>query len=118
MFTVGLNVDNYYRLYVSGGNLFGLKKIGSVKTTLFTMPYDPVNHRLLRIRHDAVANTVILETAPSTGSGPGTWTQLYNQSWNSAVQLPNTLFEVKGGTWQPEANAAGKVIFDNFLVTR
>ena len=63
MFTVGLNVDNYYRLYVSGGNLFGLKKIGTVKTTLFTIPYDPVNHRFLRIRHDAVANTVILETA-------------------------------------------------------
>lgn len=25
---------------------------------------------------------------------------------------------LKGRTWQPEANAAGKVIFDNFVMTR
>lgn len=118
MFTVGLNVDNYYRLYVSGGNLFGLKKIGAIKTTLFTIPYDAVNHRFLRIRHDAATNCVILETAPSSGSGPGTWVQRYNQLWSSSVQLANTVFELKGGTWQPETNAAGKVIFDNLLVTK
>jgi hypothetical protein len=28
MFTIGLDVDNYYRIYVSAGNLIGLKKIG------------------------------------------------------------------------------------------
>jgi hypothetical protein len=76
-----------------------------------------VNHRFFRIRHDATANTMILET-PRNGSGPGTWTQRYNQLWNSGVQLTATLFEFKGGTWQSEANAAGKVIFDDFLVTR
>jgi len=28
------------------------------------------------------------------------------------------LFELKGGTWQPEANAAGKAIFDNFKAAK
>ena len=115
MFTIGPNVDNYYRLYVSGGNLIGQTKIGGTKTTLFTISYDAVNHRYLRIRHQA--GTMIMETAPSNGSAPGTWTQQYNQLWSSSVTLTALLFEVKGGTWQAEANAAGKVIFDNFLAT-
>src|SRR6185295_4874050 len=53
MFTIGNSVDAYYRLYVSGGTLFGQRKIGANKTTLFSLPYDPVNHRFLRIRHVA-----------------------------------------------------------------
>jgi hypothetical protein len=48
MFTVGNDVNNYYRLYVSEGMLYGLRKIGGGKTTLFSLPYDPVNHRFLR----------------------------------------------------------------------
>jgi len=118
MFTIGSNVDNYYRIYVTAGNLIGLKKIGGTKTTLFTVSYDAVNHRYLRIRHDAATSSVILETAPNSGSGPGTWVQQFAQLWNSSVPVTSALFEIKGGTWQAEANAAGKVIFDNFLVTR
>ena len=118
MFTVGYDVDNYYRIYVSEGNLIGLKKIGGVKTTLFTLSYDATNHRFLRIRHDAIMNNVVLETAPNSGMGPGSWTQRYSETWNSAVPLSAILFEMKGGTWQPETNAPGKGIFDNFLVSR
>jgi hypothetical protein len=114
MFTVGYDVNNYYRIYVSEGNLIGLKKIGGVKTTLFTLSYNATNHRYLGIRHDAATNSVVLETAPSTGTGPGSWTQRYSEGWNSAVQLSATLFELKGGTSQPETNPPGKVIFDNF----
>ena len=116
MFTIGLNVDNYYRIYVSGGQLIGLKKIAGTKTTLFSINYDAVNHRFLRIRHQA--GSMIMETAPANGSAPGTWTQQYSQMWSSSVVLTSTVFEVKGGTWQAEANAAGTVIFDNFVFKR
>jgi subtilisin-like proprotein convertase family protein len=114
MFTIGNNVDNYYRIYENGGSLFGLKKIGGVKTTLFTVSYNSTNHRFLRIRHNATTNSVVLETAPSTGSGPGTWTQQFTEPWDASVQLSSMIFEIKGGTFQSETNAPGKVIFDNF----
>lgn len=118
MLTVGYSVDNYYRLYVSGGNLIGQKKISGVKTTLFTLSYDSLNHRYLRIRHDSTTNSVVLETAPSNGAGPGVWVQRHIQPWNSLVQLSTIQLELKGGTWQAEINAPGKVIFDNFLLAR
>ncbi|MFN2530968.1 MAG: IPT/TIG domain-containing protein [Pyrinomonadaceae bacterium] len=118
MFTVGYSVDNLYRIYVSQGNLIGLKKIGGVKTTFFTLPYDANNHRFLRIRHDAATNSVVIETAPTTGTGPGTWTKRYAETWSSSVPLSAIQFELKGGTWQAETNAPGKVIFDSFLFSR
>ena len=116
MFTIGPNVDNYYRIYVSGGQLIGQRKVAGTKTTLFTITYVPADHRFLRIRHSA--GSMIMETAPTNGSGPGTWTPQYIQIWSSSVLLTSTYFEVKGGTWQAEANAAGKVIFDNFIAYR
>jgi hypothetical protein len=118
MFTVGYSVDNFYRIYVSGGNLIGQKKIGGVKTTLFTLSFDATNHRFWRIRHDAATNSVVLETAPTTGTGPGTWAVRYSESWNSSVELSTIQLELKGGTSQPESNAPGRVIFDNFLFSR
>lgn len=118
MFTVGYDVNNYYRIFVEAGTLKGVKKIGGVITTVFTLSYDSTNHRFWRIRHDAGTNSLVLETAPSAGSGPGTWTTRYSETWNSAVQLSQIQFELKGGTWQTEPNAPGKVIFDNFLISR
>ncbi|MCA1579188.1 MAG: hypothetical protein LC794_17705 [Acidobacteria bacterium] len=114
MFTIGKDVDYYYRIYVNAGNLIGQRKIGGVKTTLFTIPYDPVNHRFWRIRHDSVTGGVTLDTATGNGGAPGPWVQRYSEIWNASVSLGAIIFEVKGGTWQIEANAPGKVIFDNF----
>ena len=54
MFTIGNDVTAYYRMYVSAGNLIGLRKIGGTKTTLFSITYDTTNHRFLRIRHDSL----------------------------------------------------------------
>jgi hypothetical protein len=114
MFTVGNNADNYYRIYVSAGNLIGLRRIGGTKTTLFTIPFDPTNHRFLRIRHNAGGLT--MDTAPANGGIPGAWVQRYGEMWNGAVSLTSVIFEMKGGTWKAEGNAPGKVIFDNFRV--
>ena len=100
MFTVGANVDAYYRIYVSDGKLFGQRKIGATKTTFFTIPYDPVTHRFLRIRHDATTGKATLDTAPNNGGAPGTWVERYSETWHASIPLTTTLFEMKGGTWQ------------------
>src|SRR6185503_8249721 len=115
MFTVGYSVTAYYRMRVSAGTLTGVRNIGGTKTTLFSISYNSTNHRFLRIRHTA-AGAVTLDTAPANGSAPGTWTQQYSEVWSSSIQRDATQFEVKGGTFQVEANAPGKVIFDNFEV--
>ena len=116
MFTIGSDVNNYYRLYVSSGNLVGQKRISGTKTTLFTTTYSSTNHRFLRIRHDASTGNVTLDTATGSSGVPGSWTQQYSETWNSNVVKTAMYFEVKGGTSQVEANAPGIVIFDNFEV--
>jgi endonuclease/exonuclease/phosphatase family metal-dependent hydrolase len=116
MFTIGTNVDNYYRLYVSAGNLVGEKKIGGSKSTLFTIAYDSTNHRFLRIRHDSTTGAVTLDTATGSSGAPGTWTQRYTETWNTSISLSSIIFEVKGGTSVIQQSAPGKVIFDNFVV--
>jgi hypothetical protein len=90
--------------------------MAGTKTTLFSISYDAVNHRYLRIRHQA--GSLIMETAPANDSGPGTWTPQYSSLWSSLVTVTGVYFEIKGGTWQSEANAPGKVIFDNFMATK
>jgi hypothetical protein len=119
MFTIGKDVDNYYRIYVEAGVLYLLKRIQATKTTLATRTYDSVNQRYLRIRHDSTSGAVVFEAAPDNGGVPGTWTVLYSEAWNTTnVSLTAIIFELKGGTWQSETNAAGKVIFDNFKAAR
>ena len=115
MFTIGNSVTAYYRIYEEGGTLRGIRNIGGTKTTLFSITYNSTNHRFWRIRHDSSSGNVTLDTAPGSGGVPGTWTQQYTETWNSNIDTTLTYFEVKGGTFQVEANAPGKVIFDNFV---
>jgi hypothetical protein len=119
MLTVGKDVNGYYRIYVEGGSIIFQKRIGSSKVTLLTAPYNPTNDRYWRIRHESASGKVIFETAPDSGGSPGTWTVRFNEPWNTAtIPLGAILFELKGGTWQSEANAPGKVIFDNFRAAK
>ena len=118
-FTIGLNVDNCYRMYVESGNLIVQSKIGAAKQTLLTIAYNPTNHAFWRIRHDSSTGLVVFEVAPSNAGAPGTWVQLFSQAWNtSAVPLSSVNFELKGGTWRIEANNPGTVIFDNFRAAK
>jgi phosphoesterase family protein/IPT/TIG domain-containing protein/phospholipase D-like protein len=118
-YTLGLNVDNCYRMYVESGNLILQKKIGGAKTTLMTVTFNAANHAFWRIRHDAISGQVVFETAPSNAGTPGTWSQAYAESWNtSAVPLSTVTFELKGGTWRVEGNNPGTVIFDNFKAAK
>jgi len=119
MFTIGRDVDNYYRIFVESGTLVLQKKIATVKATLLTASYNSVNHRYWRIRHDQATNKVVFEVAADSGGGPGSWTQIYNEAWStSGIPLGAVQVELKGGTWQVEVNAGGKVIFDNFKLAK
>jgi acid phosphatase len=118
-FTIGLNVDNCYRMYVESGNLILQKKIGGAKSTMLTVTFNSTNHAFWRIRHDAVSGQVVFEAAPSNAGTPGAWTVLYSEPWNtSSVPLSAVTFELKGGTWRIEGANPGTVIFDNFKAAK
>jgi len=118
-YTIGLNVDNCYRMYVEAGNLIVQRKIGGAKQTLASITFNATNHAFWRIRHDAVSGQVIFETAPSNAGSPGAWTLVFSEPWNtSAIPLSAVSFELKGGTWRLESNAPGTVIFDNFRAAK
>ena len=118
-YTIGLNVDNCYRMYFESGNLILQKKIGGAKSTLLTVTFNSTNHVFWRLRHDAISGQVVFETAPANTGAPGTWTQLHAEAWNtSAVPLSSVMFELKGGTWRIEGSNPGTVIFDNFKAAK
>ena len=118
-FTVGLNVDNCYRMYVESGNLIMQKKIGGSKSTMLTVTFNATNQAFWRIRHDAISGQIVFETAPANAGAPGTWTMLYSEPWNTAsVPLNNVLLELKAGTWRIEGANPGTVIFDNFKAAK
>ena len=118
MFTIGGDVNNYYRIFLEGSSLMFQKRIGGTKFTLMTAAFSPSNDRFWRIRHESATSKVFFETAPDAGGAPGSWTVRYNEPWNAAIPLGAMLFEIKGGTWQSEANQPGKVIFDNFRAAK
>jgi len=119
MFTIGIDANNYYRIYVEEGLFICQAKIGGSKRNIFVTAYSPASHRYWRIRHDSIGGNVVFETATDNGGTPGTWTLRASEPWNTAaVPLGALLFELKGGTWQPEPTAPGVVIFDNFRAAR
>jgi endonuclease/exonuclease/phosphatase family metal-dependent hydrolase len=115
MFTIGNDGNNFYRMYVEGGNLTIQKKIQGAKTVLLTTAYDATNFKFLRIRHDSSSGNVSFETAPDTGGTPGAWAARYSELWNTSwIPLAAVQFELKAGTWQAESSSPGAVVFDNF----
>jgi von Willebrand factor A domain-containing protein 7 len=108
------NFLGYYQIRVSHGSLIGVKNILGNETILFSIPYDPVAHRFLRIRHNSATGNVVFDTAPGNGSLPGTWVQRYSEPWNSTLAFNGFQFEMRGGTLGAESNQPGKAIFDNF----
>jgi hypothetical protein len=119
MLTLGRDVNGYYRIYVEGGSIIFQKRLAGSKFTLLTASYNAANDAYWRIRNDAASGNVIFETAPDNNGLPGTWAVRFTESWNTtAIPLSTVRFEIKGGTWQAESNAPGKVLFDNFKAAR
>jgi hypothetical protein len=119
MLTIGQDVNNYYRIFVEAGTLYVQKRVQGSKATLSSRAYNATAHRYWRIRHDQASGAVVFEVAADNAGVPGSWTTLYSESWNTgSIPLTAVLFELKAGTWKSEANAAGKVIFDNFKAAK
>jgi len=115
MLTVGNDINDYYRIYVESGNLICQRRAAGAKTTLSVTPYNPGGERFLRIRNDSLSGNAIFEVAPDAGGGsPGAWTQVYSEHWSTSIALTGMIFEIKAGTWQPETQSPGTIIFDNF----
>jgi hypothetical protein len=119
MLTIGRDVNGYYRIYVEGGSIFFQKRVAGAKVTLLSATYNAANDRYWRIRHEASSGRVIFETAADNGGVAGSWVVRYSEVWNnSAIPLSGVIMELKGGTWQSESNAPGRVIFDNFRAAK
>jgi len=118
MLTVGPDVNDFYRIYIESGDLIIQRKAGGTKAVLASQPYDAVSQKFLRIRHDGTTGSAVFETAPDNGGVPGAWSTIFSEAWNSSITLAGTIFEIKAGTWQPEANAPGAAVFDNFRAAR
>ena len=119
MFTLGLDANNYYRIYVEEGILICQAKIGGVKRNLFTSAYSPTVHHFWRVRHDVATGNVVFETASDSPDVAASWIVRYSERWDTAsVPLSSVLLELKAGTWQVETATPGTVIFDNFKTAK
>jgi len=119
MFTIGIDANNYYRIYVEEGILICQSKIAGIKRNLFTSAYNSVSHRFWRIRHEPSTGNVVFETASDNPDVVGSWVARYSERWDTAsVPLSSIVFELKAGTWQVEAAAPGTVIFDTFKAAK
>jgi hypothetical protein len=121
MFAAGSDGSNYYRWYVSAGQLVAERRIAGTKKTVLAGTYDPAAHQFLRIRGDLNAATgttdVVFETAPNAGGAPGTFTEFYREPWDARVIPGAVKFELKAGTSDAIASP-GSVRFDNFMASR
>ena len=119
MFTLGIDANNYYRIYVEEGILICQSKTAGTKRNLFSTAYNSVTHRYWRIRHDQSTGNVVFETASDNPGQAGSWVVLYSEGWaTAAIPVASVQFELKAGTWQAEASSPGAVVFDNFKVVR
>jgi hypothetical protein len=109
MLAAGFDGNNYYRAWINNGTLAFHKTIGGTKQTLFSTPYNPTQHRFLKISH--VGGNVVFSTAPSAGS----WTNHASEAWNtSAVPIGTVRFELKAGAAGSDSGTRSAQ-FDDFL---
>jgi endonuclease/exonuclease/phosphatase family metal-dependent hydrolase len=119
MFGMVKDSKNFYRWYHTGNDLVVEKKVAGAKTTLASLQYAPTAHQYLRIRKAANAITgtydVVFETAPENAGVPGTWTERFRDTWDTAISAAALRVELKAGTSSAEV-APGSVYWDNVRV--
>jgi hypothetical protein len=113
LFSAAEDDQNHYRIFVAGGTLFFEKKVAGTKTTLGSVTFNATDHAYWRIRHDAVADAVVFETAPTAA---GNWTT--RQTAARQLALAAVYFELRAGTPGVQSAPPGTVVFDDFHAAR
>jgi hypothetical protein len=108
-YTIGLNVDNCYRMYVESGNLIVQSKIGGVKGTVLTIAYNATSHAFWRIRHDAGRDRCLRGGAGKRWRARHLGVTDLDCVEHFCDSLASVNFELKGGTWRTEVNNPGTV---------
>lgn len=98
------------RATVSAGNVYFQSEKAGVTTSAF-VPFDPVAHHMLRIRHDVASDEIVWETS-ATGTA---WTEQRRVA--RPFPLTDVRAEIEGGSYQPEADP-GEAIVDDFYFAR
>ena len=106
-FTLSIDANNWYRFKVENGTLYFYQDVGGNKTEV-TVPYDPTQHKWLRLRHDSL-DRIIWETSADGIN----WTARRTQQ--RALSITALNIELQAGTYQSE-KSPGKAIFDNFTL--
>lgn len=115
IFSVSANGTNHYRWVIQNGWLRADETLDSESPSqprtsnswVWVLAYHPVNHRYLRIRHDAVSDRIFWEVSADRVS----WNSLRNAPRRFPVQ--SIRVELYAGTYGPVA-APGVAKFDNF----
>ncbi|HEU0076631.1 MAG TPA: hypothetical protein VFQ76_03215, partial [Longimicrobiaceae bacterium] len=95
---------HYVQLSVRAGQLECLQVVGGSRTVLEHVPYDPVEHRWLRLRE--WAGTTYWETSPDAAA----WRTLHGRPNPIAL----TIVQLQFGTRVPSVPSPGVAVFDNF----
>jgi hypothetical protein len=98
------------RTTVSAGNLyFQSENTGVTSGTFIT--FDPVAHKVVRIRHDAGPDQIVWETSPDGA----TWTEQRRVARPFALAAARA--EIEGGTYRVETDS-GEAIVDDFVFAK
>jgi len=112
----GPNENYCYMAFLDGGTgqLNLLKWVNGSYSSTGNTAYDSSAHAWVRLRHDAVTNTVKLDVAPSSASNPpasGDWSNLYSAAWDGNVPAVRGKVALGTGTFGSVASPV-TVYFD------
>jgi hypothetical protein len=101
--------NNYFLIDAGAGSLVLRSMVGGINNQT-VLTFDPVAQRHWRIRHDAVANTIIFETS----ADGNTWTN--RKTAAVGFSLTSLRFYLYAGAWGTGNGAPGAAKYDNFLL--
>lgn len=111
IFYIGSDSNNGFLIMEEDGQMFFMTKIAGVQNSSTPIPYDSVQHRFWRFRHDSATDQLKFETS-ADGT---TWT--VQRTVSRQITITALRVELDAGTYAAEWNM-GSSIFDNFqLIT-
>jgi hypothetical protein len=106
IFALTQDGSHWYRFVEEGGMLyFQYKAGGPISST--SVPYNPVQHRFWRLRHDATNNLMLWETS----ADEETW--VIRRKATPLIPITALYIALNAGTYKAES-APGTAIFDSF----